>query len=156
MVALAADDQSRCRFHLGFGNYDGIPAGDVARLEQAMNSIKDNYQLRQVVIILDMCDNVFANIDPTSTDSIYTKQITTGDINRANIVSTPVETYKAWRTAYLQTTDLLAQELWVPNYRQEGQMRYRFERNAGEYIMSIPGVADTSIGTKIYLWKNYI
>jgi hypothetical protein len=38
---------------------------------------------------------------------------------------------------------LLAQQLWVANYRRESSLRYRFEVAAGEYINLLPGVADT-------------
>lgn len=150
MVALSPTDKSRTRFHLGFGNVQGIPAGDVARLEEAMNTIYDNYQEMRIIQILDRCDEAWELTQAGADGDYLTREIYSGDINRANVRSEPGRSWKTWWENYLRQTDLLAQQLWVPNYNREEQMRYRFERSGGEYINVVPGVADTSVASRIH------
>ena len=45
--------------------------------------------------------------------------------------------------------DRLAETLYVANYRREDVRRYAFERSGVEFIMAVPGPADTAVGTRI-------
>ena len=49
----------------------------------------------------------------------------------------------------------LAETLYVGNYRRPEVRRYAFDRAGAEFIMSVPGPADTAIGSRVYLSQNY-
>ena len=65
------------------------------------------------------------------------------------------EALKVWSQIYLFETNRLAQILYVPNYKDEYQARYRYERSGAEFIQALPGPADTSTGSKIYLHEAW-
>lgn len=148
MPALTPVDRSRCYFHLGYGSGAGIPAMDVARLEEAMDVVRDSYQHSRIREILDWCDLAYKDISPElglgGGNRVMTQEFISGDINRSVSRTMPYQGYLQALQVYHNYTDLLAQELWVPNYRREEQLRYRYERSGGEHINLIPGVADTS------------
>lgn len=149
-MKLDPTNRSRCRFHLGYGNYAGIAAGDVARLEEAMDQIFDRYQYRRVNEILDNCDGYWTNSRSAYSDQV-TKELISGDLNRSVIRTIdPRQARKEAQTRYLEEVRELAQQLWVPNYRDELMLRYRFERGSGDYVNLIPGIADTAVGAAQY------
>jgi hypothetical protein len=45
----------------------------------------------------------------------------------------------------------LAETLYVPNYRRPEVRRYAFERAGAEFIMAVPGPADTAVGSRMAL-----
>ena len=47
--------------------------------------------------------------------------------------------------------DRLAETLYVPNYRRPEVRRYAFERAGAEFIMAVPGPADTAVGSRVML-----
>jgi hypothetical protein len=51
----------------------------------------------------------------------------------------------------LREVDRLAETLYVPNYRRPEVRRYAFERAGSEFIMAVPGPADTAVGSRIAL-----
>lgn len=149
-MRLDNPNKSRCRYHLGYGNYTGIAAGDIAKLEEAMNQVYDRYQYRRINQILDDCDKFRENSRSTFSDQV-TRELITGDLNRSVIRTIdPRAARKEAQERYLQEVRELARELWVPNYRDDLTMRYRFERGSGDYVNLIPGVADTAIGAGQY------
>lgn len=148
MPRLDPYNRSRCAFHLGYGNRQGIPAGDVARLEEAMNQVYDNYQANRIQQILTLCDTAFAKVTGLN-EQFQEVELIAGDINRSVQRGKTSGNFVANYQQYVNVTDLLAQELWVPNYRQEMNLRYRFERSGAEYIKAIPGIADTAVGSSI-------
>lgn len=154
MVVLAGQERSRVYFHLGYGSGAGIPTGDLARLEEAMDTVRDSYQLARIREILNRCDEAWTASKP-GTGGAVSKELISGDINRSVIRTT--DPYRAQEIAYrdyLRETDNLAQELWVANYRQEVHLRYRFERSGGEHINLLKGVADTAVGAAQYELSN--
>lgn len=145
-------NKSRCRWHLGVNTGANIPAGDVARLEEAMARIPDSYFYDRVIEHLDRCDKAYAvsqvfrvadQPQPSRIERI------TGDTDRAIYQSDPLKAAKDYREVYLREVDLLAETLYVANYRREDVRRYAFERAGAEFIMAIPGPADTAVGTRI-------
>ena len=147
-------DKSRCRFHLGINVGANIPAGDIARLEEAMCRIPDSYWMDQLLNQLNRCDKawklseVFRNEEqpmPSRVERI------TGDSDRAIYQSDPIKSNRDYREIYLQEVDRLAESLYVANYRREEVRRYAFERAGSEFIMAIPGPADTSVNTRVAL-----
>lgn len=145
-------NKSRCRFHLGVNVGASLPAGDVARLEEAMARIPDSYFYSRVIEHLDRCDKayrvsqVFRVEDQPQPSRI---ERITGDTDRAIFQSDPLKAAKDYREVYLREVDLLAETLYVANYRREDVRRYAFERAGAEFIMAIPGPADTAVGTRV-------
>ena len=145
-------NKSRCRWHLGVNTGANIPAGDVARLEEAMARIPDSYFYDRVIEHLDRCDKAYAvsqvfrvadQPQPSRIERI------TGDTDRAIFQSDPLKAAKDYREVYLREVDLLAETLYVANYRREEVRRYAYERAGAEFIMAIPGPADTAVGTRV-------
>lgn len=129
-----------------------LPAGDIARLEEAMAQIPDGYFYDRVIEHLDRCDKAYRvsqvfkveeQPQPSRVERI------TGDTERAIFTSDPLKTAKDYREVYLREVDQLAETLYVANYRREQVRRYAFERAGSEFIMAIPGPADTAIGTRV-------
>lgn len=144
-------NRARARFHLGYGNRAGIPAGDVAVLEKAMDQIDGNYQFNRLKQLLDRCDLLYERWVSMEVDEQVSKELISGDINRSVIRTLdPKMAREQARKAYLALVQEVAQNLWVPNYRDEVYQRYRFERGAGDYLDLVPGLPDTAIGAAQY------
>ena len=75
----------------------------------------------------------------------------TGDTDRAIFQSDPIKSDRDYREIYLREVDRLAESLYVPNYRRDEVRRYAFERAGAEFIMCVPGPADTSVNTRVAL-----
>ena len=56
---------------------------------------------------------------------------------------------------YLRECDRLAETLYVANFKRPEVRAYAFERSGAEFIMAVPGPADTAVGTRIMLYENY-
>ena len=136
----------------------GIPAGDLARLEEAMARIPDDYFYTRVIEHLDRCDKawrisqIFRVEDQPQPSRI---ERITGDTDRAIFQSDPLKADRDYREIYLREVDRLAETLYVPNYRREEVRRYAFERSGGEFIMAVPGPADTSVSTRIVQYTGF-
>lgn len=154
MAKVSPNDRSRIIHHLGYGARVGIGAGDLERLEEAMRGLDSNYQVNIIVAILDSCDEWFRIwlLPPDQMiSSIQSRELIQGDINRAVIrTGNPDEARKSVWDNYIARTDEIAQQLWVANYRQPENLRYRFERSGGDFINALPGPADTAVGAAHY------
>ena len=146
---LSDFDKSRVRYHLGYFTVT-VPAGDYARLEEAMNTIPDSYFYDKVIIQLGRCDTAEKKTKVATSPSTRIENIV-GDVDRTIRSSNAREALKVWDEIYLYETNRLAQILYVPNYKDPFQARYRYERSGAEFIQALPGPADVSVGTRIYL-----
>jgi hypothetical protein len=133
-VNLSDFDKSRVRYHLGYFTVS-VPAGDYARLEEAMNTVPDSYFYDKIVIQIGRCDTAEKKTD----------------VDRTIRSSNAKEALKVWDEIYLYETNRLAGILYVPNYKDPFQARYRYERSGAEFIQALPGPADTAVGSRIYL-----
>lgn len=117
-----------------------------------MARIPDSYFYSRVIEHLDRCDKayrisqIFRVEDQPQPSRI---ERITGDTDRAIYQSDPLKAAKDYREVYLREVDLLAETLYVANYRREEVRRYAFERAGVEFIMAIPGPADTAVGTRV-------
>jgi hypothetical protein len=148
--------KSKARFHLGINAGAQIPAGDRARLEEAMALIPDEYWYNQIVNHIRRCDSAWNNSEYFPEDSggspNYSRlEQIAGDVQRTIATSDPLKGDEYFREIYLREVDRLAETLYVANYRRPEVRRYLFERAGSEFIMSIPGPADTAVGTRIML-----
>ena len=151
--------QSKVRWHLGY-NLTSVPAGDQARLEEAMNNVQDSFWYDKIVEQITRCEEAEKRTDMTGSvnnDTTPRNRIETiaGDVDRSVSTSDFKETLKTWTQIYLYETDRLALHLYVPNYRNPEQARYRFNREGAEFIQALPGPADVAVGTRLVLETNY-
>lgn len=150
--------KSKIRWHLGY-NTTSIPAGDLARLEEALNNVPDSFWYSKLVEQVNRCDEAEKRTDMTGSvnnNSVPRNRLENiaGDVDRTITTTDFKETLKTWTEIYLYETDRLALHLYVANYRNPMQARYRFEREGAEFIQALPGPADTAIGTRFYYEYN--
>ena len=151
--------QSKVRWHLGY-NLTSVPAGDQARLEEAMNNVQDSFWYDKIVEQISRCDEAEKRTDMTGSvnnDSVPKSRIESilGDVDRTISTSDFKETLKTWTQIYLYETDRLALHLYVPNYRNPEQARYRFNREGAEFIQALPGPADIAVRTRLILATSH-
>ncbi len=148
--------KTKIRFHLGVNAGAQIPAGDRARLEEAMALVPDEYWYGQIVNHVRRCDTAWDNSEYFPSDSNGSPNYSrleqiAGDVQRTIATSDPLKGDEYFREIYMREVDRLAETLYVPNYRRPDVRRYVFERSGSEFIMAIPGPADTAVGSRIAL-----
>ena len=151
--------QSKVRWHLGY-NITSIPAGDQARLEEALNNVQYSFWVSKIVEQVGRCDEAEKRTDMTGSinnNTIPKNRIESilGDVDRTVSTSDFRQTLKTWTEIYIYETDRLAMHLYVPNYRNPEQARYRFNREGAEFIQALPGPADVAVGTRLFLETNH-
>ena len=152
--------KSKVRYHLGFNAGAQIPAGDRARLEEAMSLVPDEYWYGQIVNHVRRCDTAWNNSEYFPEDSNGSPNYSrleqiAGDVQRTIATSDPLKGDDYFREIYLREVDRLAETLYVPNYRRPDVRRYVYERSGSEFIMAIPGPADTAVGSRIALHQTW-
>jgi hypothetical protein len=151
--------KSKIRWHLGY-NTTSIPAGDLSRLEEALNNVPDSFWYQKLVEQVTRCDEAEKRTDMTGSVNNNTVprnrlENIAGDVDRTITTTDFKETLKTWTEIYLYETDRLALHLYVANYRNPMQARYRFEREGAEFIQALPGPADVAVGTRFYFEYNF-
>lgn len=160
-MQLSDYEKSKVRFHLGINAGAQIPAGDRARVEEAMALVPDELWYEEIIYQIARCDRAWKKsaavpddifdeggsngFNPTRTELI------SGDVNRSITTSDPLKGDDYFREIYLREVDRLAETLYVPNYRRPEVRRYAFDRSGSEFIMAVPGPADTAVGSRIML-----
>ena len=148
--------KSKIRFHLGINAGSQIPAGDRSRLEEAMSLVPDEYWYNQIVNHVRRCDTAWDNSEYFPTDANGSPNYSrleqiAGDVQRTIATSDPLKGDEYFREIYLREVDRLAETLYVANYRRPEIKRYAFDRSGSEFIMAVPGPADTAVGSRITL-----
>jgi len=156
--------KSKVRFHLGYNAGAQLPAGDRARLEEAMSLVPDELWYNEIVYHLKRCDNAW-KVSAYLPDDILgegegivnfsRQEIISGDVQRTISQSDPLKGDEYFREIYLRECDRLAETLYVANYRRPEVRRYAFDRAGSEFIMAVPGPADTAVGARIVLRTNW-
>ena len=152
-MELSSFDKSRVRYHLGYFTVS-VPAGDFARLEEAMNTVPDSFFVDKIIVQIGRCDTAEKKTEVASTPSTRLETIA-GDVDRTIRSSNAKEALKVWSEIYLYETNKLAGILYVPNYKDPLQARYRYERSGAEFIQALPGPADTAVGSRMHLSENW-
>ena len=157
--------KSTIRFHLGYNSGAQMPAGDRARLEEAMALVPDELWYNQIVYHIKRCENAWKvsayfpdDINETGGQGIVNfsrQEIISGDVQRTISTSDPLKGDEYFREIYLRECDRLAETLYVANYRRPEVRRYAFERAGSEFIMAVPGPADTAVGSRITLSQEW-
>ena len=153
--------KSKVRFHLGFNAGAQIPAGDRARLEEAMAVVPDELWYNEIVYHVKRCDIAWRasaalpdDFNEPGGEKILNpsrQEVISGDVSRTINTVDPLKGDDYFREIYLREVDRLAETLYVPNYRRPEVRRYAFERAGAEFIMAVPGPADTAVGSRINL-----
>ena len=152
-MELSDFDKSRVRYHLGYFTVS-VPAGDYARLEEAMNTVPDSFFVDKIIVQIGRCDTAEKKTEVASTPSTRLETIA-GDVDRTIRSSNAKEALKIWSEIYLYDTNRLAGILYVANYKDPVQARYRYERSGAEFIQALPGPADTAVGSRMQLAENW-
>ena len=157
--------KSKTRFHLGYNSGAQMPAGDRARLEEAMALVPDELWYDQIVYHIKRCDNAWQvsayfpdDINDANGQSIVNfsrQEIISGDVQRTISTSDPLKGDEYFREIYLRECDRLAETLYVANYRRPEVRRYAFDRAGSEFIMAVPGPADTAVGSRMTLSQEW-
>ena len=157
--------KSKTRFHLGYNSGAQLPAGDRSRLEEAMALVPDELWYNEIVYHIKRCDNAWKVsaylpddiLDPNGSGIVnFSRQeIISGDVQRTISQSDPLKGDEFFREIYLRECDRLAETLYVANYRRPEVRRYAFDRSGAEFILAVPGPADTAVGSRIVLHNTW-
>ena len=158
--------KTKVRWHLGYNTGSEMPAGDRARLEEAMARVPDEYWYNEIVYHITRCDiawkasaffpDDYNNTSDGSGNFNFSRlEQIQGDVSRTIATTDPLKADADFREVYLRECDRLAETLYVANYRRPEVRRYAFERSGAEFIMAVPGPADTAVGSRILLALNY-
>ena len=79
-MQLSDFDKSRVRYHLGYFTVS-VPAGDYARLEEAMNTIPDSFFYDKITIQIGRCDTAEKKTEVATSPSTRLESIA-GDVDR--------------------------------------------------------------------------
>ena len=154
-MKLSEYEKSRVRYHLGY-LVVSVPAGDYARLEEATNTIPDSFFYNKIITQLGRCDTAEKKTEMAAASAPSTRlENIVSDVDRTIRSSNIKEALRLWDDVYLYETNRLAQILYVPNYKDPMESRYRYERSGAEFIEALPGPADVSTGSNVYLHSNY-
>ena len=153
--------KSKVRYHLGFNSGAQIPAGDRSRLEEAMALVPDELWYDQIVYHVKRCDNAWQvsayfpdDINEPGGSGIVNfsrQEVISGDVQRTISQSDPLKGDEYFREIYLRECDRMAETLYVANYRRPEVRRYAYDRAGSEFIMAVPGPADTAVGSRMVL-----
>ena len=145
---------SRVAYHLAY-NIATVPAGDYARLVEACNSIPSEFYNDKIVQQIERCEEAERFTELADGRATSRQETILGDVSRSINIQDKRETARIWRENYMYECDRLAQQLYVPNYRDPVAARYRFERSGGEFIQAIPGPPDVSRSDRVYFQANW-
>lgn len=145
---------SRVAYHLAY-NIATVPAGDYARLVEACNSIPSEFYNDKIVQQIERCEEAERLTELADGRATSRQETILGDVQRSINIQDKRETSRIWRENYMYECDRLAQQLYVPNYRDPVAARYRFERSGGEFIQAIPGPPDVSRSDRLYFQANW-
>ena len=145
---------SRVAYHLAY-NIATVPAGDYARLVEACNSIPSEFYNDKIVQQIERCEEAERFTELADGRATSRQETILGDVSRSINIQDKLETARIWRENYMYECDRLAQQLYVPNYRDPVAARYRFERSGGEFIQAIPGPPDVSRSDRLYFQANW-
>ena len=147
--------KSKVRFHLGYNAGAQIPAGDRGRLEEAMALVPDSYFYDQIIYQIERCEKAWTASEyyPQAGGAVNASRLEeiAGDVQRTIRTTDPLKADAYSWEIYLREGDRLAETLYVANYKRPEVRRYAFERSGAEFIMAVPGPADTAVGTRLLM-----
>lgn len=152
-------EKSKIRFHLGYNAGAEVPAGDRSRLEEAMALVPDSYFYDQIVYQIQRCETAWQEsafyTEAGAPQGFSRLEEISGDVQRTIRTTDPLKADADSYELYLRECDRLAETLYVANFKRPEVRMYAFERSGADFIMAVPGPADTAVGTRIMLYENY-
>ena len=117
-----------------------------------MNTIPDSFFNDRIIVQIGRCDTAEKKTEVASTPSTRLETIA-GDVDTLRS-SNAKDALKIWSEIYLYETNRLAGILYVPNYKDPMQARYRYERSGAEFIQAF---ADKQIrqSVRMHLAENW-
>ena len=115
---------SRVAYHLAY-NIATVPAGDYARLVEACNSIPSEFYNDKIVQQIERCEEAERFTELADGRATSRQETILGDVSRSINIQDKRETARIWRENYMYECDRLAQQLYVPNYRDPVAARYQ-------------------------------
>jgi hypothetical protein len=144
MPALDDTYKRLARWHL-VGTGGGVPAGDLARIEEAINEIPDDQALLKVKQAINWCESAWADLQFFQNTITMNAESYAGDINRiVTRAQKGKQVAEFYEEVYYKRVDMLARILWVPEYRTPNSDVHRYARHGGEYVKSLPGTQGAS------------
>ena len=131
--------KSKVRFHLGYNAGAQVPAGDRSRLEEAMALVPDSYFYDQLVYQIRRCEVAWTQ------SQFYTDTGTPKGFSRLEEIAGDVQ--RTIRTTDPLKADADTYELYLRECDRQ--------RSGAEFVMAVPGPADTAVGTRMMLYENY-
>ena len=151
--------KSKVRFHLGYNAGAQVPAGARSRLEEAMALVPDTYFYDQIVYQINRCEVAWKQSQFYSDSGLpvgFSRlEEIAGDVQRTIRTTDPLKADADSYELYLRECDRLAETLYVANFKRPEVRAFGFERSGAEFIMAIPGPADTAVGTRIMLNQSW-
>ena len=148
-------EKSQVRYHLGYNAGAEVPAGDRSRLEEAMSLVPDSYFYDQIVYQITRCEIAWQKSQFYSflgaPEGFSRLEEIGGDVSRTIRTTDPLKADEMSYELYLRECDRLAETLYVANYKRPEVRAYAFQRSGAEFVMAVPGPADTAVGTRILL-----
>ena len=147
--------KSKVRYHLVFNAGAKIPAGDRARLEEAMALVPDELWYSEIVYHVRRCDIAWRASAAIPDDYFDTggsrilnpsrQEIISGDVERAISTSDPLKGDDYFREIYLRECDRLAETLYVPSHSRICRSRYSHNKFRASTLKRIPSDFRTSV-----------
>lgn len=149
MPALQEPYRSKVLFHVGLSGsaMTAYYAEDRATAENAMDNIENNTVINYIEQLVDRIDDTYERMNPDSAQRFSYKENVSGDINRAVVRDDPRSIIRDWSRIYYEYVDELCRRLGIANYIDPSN-RWRYVQDAGTYINSLPGPADTAISSR--------
>ena len=147
--------KSQVRFHLGYNAGAQIPAGEETILEEAMALVPDTYFYDQIVYQINRCEVAWEQSQFYTNSGLpqgFSRlEEIAGDVSRTIRTTDPLKADADSYEIYLREGDRLAETLYVANYKRPDVRQFAFQRSGAEFIMAVPGPADTAVGTRIMM-----
>ena len=151
--------RTRIRRHLGYNRPRAVNPAAFQLFETHLDEILTNDDIYatqgpSITTLLDRCDRLWRQTDPTDS-SVYSQlQQIVGDINRQTQTATIEDALNKNREAYYKATDDLAFFINVPNLQRPQNAQYMFVNLGSDFVIAPPGSADTCISDRWYLSLN--
>ena len=124
-----------------------VPAGDYARLEEAMNTVPDSFFVDKIIVQIGRCDTAEKKTEVASTPSTRLETIA-GDVDRTIRSSNAKEALKIWSEIYLYETNL-NKSIYIPKIRIKNVILFPYWKNNAP-ILKGRSATSNSEETKIY------
>jgi hypothetical protein len=148
MVALPYEYQQKALFHVSMTSESAYTAEDKGTAIAAMENLESEIIMNYFIDMIDELDDIWERLKGDSVQRFSYKEQVAGDINRSVVRDDPRSILREWKVIYDTRVSQMCQKFGLPDYNDVGS-RWQYLRDAGSYVMAIPGPADTAISSRI-------